>query len=296
MRKLLIGSIIVVLTMPAFAQHQSFYSQYIYSGLLINSAYAGSQDALNLTAAYRNQWTGFNGTPKNLSFAAHSPLRNKKLNLGLVVSNEQFGISSSTSIDMAFAYRIKLKEGKLSFGLQAGMNLLKNDWTQIKTTDANDPSLVSRLETQNIPKFGAGLYYYNKLFYAGLSLPTLYSFKDKGTYAPAALTAYSGFLIRINEDVAIKPSALVKHLPGSPLQWDVTGTFYLSKIFGLGFGYRSNDAIYAFLDLKINEQFNLGYGYDFTTSKLRNYTGGSHEIMLRYLFKYNVQSKSIRYF
>ena len=46
------------------AQYQQFYSQYIYSGLLINPAYAGSQDALNITAAYRNQWTGFEGAPK----------------------------------------------------------------------------------------------------------------------------------------------------------------------------------------------------------------------------------------
>jgi type IX secretion system PorP/SprF family membrane protein len=96
--------------------------------------------------------------------------------------------------------------------------------------------------------------------------------------------------------VVIKPSVLLKYLPASPLQYDVTGTFYVSKLLGVGFGYRSSDAIYALLDIKITDQFNLGYSYDFTTSKLKNYSGGSHELMLRYLFKYSVNSKSVRYF
>ena len=38
------------------AQYQQFYSQYIYSGLLINPAYAGSQDALNITAFWKDKY------------------------------------------------------------------------------------------------------------------------------------------------------------------------------------------------------------------------------------------------
>lgn len=280
----------------AWAQHQTFYSQYIFSGLLINPAYAGSQDALNITAAYRNQWTGFSGAPKNISFAAHSPLRNKKINLGLVVSSEKYGISSKTDLDLAYAYRMKFKQASLSFGVQAGLDLLKNDWNQVKTTDPNDPNFIPNVENKSIPKFGAGVYFTNRKLYAGLSLPTLYKVDSKTSFSSIALNIYSGILIPLKNDVIIKPSVLIKYLPHSPVQYDITSTFYLNKIMGVGFGYRSNDAIYAFLDIKLTDQFNLGYSYDFTTSKLKNYSSGSHEIMLRYLFKYNVNSKSIRYF
>ena len=173
---------------------------------------------------------------------------------------------------------------------------MKNDWSQVKITDQNDPNFVSRVETTSIPKFGAGVYFTNKKLYAGIALPTLYKVDSKNSFSPLALNLYSGILFRLKNDVVIKPSALIKYVRNSPVQWDVTSTFYLSKIVGVGFGYRSNDAVYAFLDLKINDQFNLGYCYDFTTSQLKNSSGGSHEIMLRYLFKYNVNSKSVRYF
>ncbi len=296
MRKQVLLFLIVLSSGICSAQHQSFYSQYIYSGLLINSAYAGSQDALNVTAAYRNQWTGFTGAPKNYSLAAHTPLANKSTNLGLLLSNEQFGITSKTEVGIAYAYRIKMKERTLAFGLQGGIDFLKNDWTLVKTTDQNDPSFISRVETNSIPKFGAGVYYTGKKSYAGLSLPTLYRFDSKTSYSSFALNLYGGLLIHLNNELVLKPSALLKYLPSSKAQWDITTTLYLNKILGFGFGYRSNDAVYAFLDLRLNEQFNLGYGYDFTISQLKNYSGGSHELMLRYLFKYNVNSKSIRYF
>ena len=132
------------------AQHQTFYSQYIYSGLLINPAYAGSQDALNITAAYRNQWTGFTGAPKNFSLAAHTPLRNKKTNLGILVSNEKFGITSKTDLNIAYAYRIKMKESSLSFGLQAGIDFIRNDWNLVKTTDQNDPNFIAQNQTKSV--------------------------------------------------------------------------------------------------------------------------------------------------
>ncbi len=296
MRKALLLLLILASANITFAQHQSFYSQYIYSGLLINPAYAGSQDALSVAAAYRNQWTGFDGAPKNLSLALHTPLKNKKTNIGLLVANENFGLSNQTGVNLAYAYRIKSHEHSLSFGLQAGIDLLKTDWNQVKTTDKNDPIFTSGLETRSIPTFGAGVYYKGTNCYAGLAVPTLYKLDSKSSFSPYAFNLYSGMLIRLKNEVVIKPSALVKYIKNSPIQWDVTTTFYLSKIMGVGFGYRSNDAVYAFLDIKINDQFNLGYAYDFTTSQLKNYSSGSHEILLRYLFKYNVNSKSVRYF
>ena len=296
MKKILILFLIVCCSKLGFSQHQTFYSQYIYSGLLINPGYAGSQDALNITAAYRNQWTGFTGAPKDFSLAAHTPLRNKKTNLGFIVSNQKYGITSKTDLNIAYAYRIKMKESNLSFGLQAGIDFMRNDWSLVKTTDQNDPNFIPQIEKKSIPKFGAGIYYSNKKMYAGLAFPTLYRIDSKSSFSPVALNLYSGVLFKLNNELIIKPSALIRYVRNSPLQWDLTGTFYLNKIMGVGFGYRSNDAVYAFLDLKINNQLNLGYGYDFTTSQLKNYSSGSHELMLRYLFKYNVNSKSVRYF
>ena len=89
---------------------------------------------------------------------------------------------------------------------------------------------------------------------------------------------------------------MVKYIKNSPIEADITSTFYIKHFFGFGVGYRTKDAAYAFLDLKLNDQLNLGYGYDFTLTSIRHYSGGSHEFMLRYLFKYKINSKSVRFF
>ena len=46
--------------------------------------------------------------------------------------------------------------------------------------------------------------------------------------------------------------------------------------------YRSGDAVSAMVQWIINKNIRLGYAYDFTTTDLKNYQNGVHEIMLSY--------------
>ena len=75
--------LIFILWLPFYtwSQHNSSYSQYMFNGLLFNPAYAGSNDALNLTALYRKQWVGIDNAPTTANFTAHTPLKNKKVNI-----------------------------------------------------------------------------------------------------------------------------------------------------------------------------------------------------------------------
>ncbi len=63
-----------------------------------------------------------------------------------------------------------------------------------------------------------------------------------------------------------------------------------NKMIWLGVGYRTEDAIapiigYQYQFPKGNSMLKIGYSYDVTTSELKNYSSGSHEIMLNYCFK-----------
>ena len=60
--------------------------------------------------------------------------------------------------------------------------------------------------------------------------------------------------------------------------------------------HRTGDAAVGMLGYQFNRQLMLGYSYDYSVSKLRQYNGGSHELMLRYEFGYNVKAMSPRYF
>jgi type IX secretion system PorP/SprF family membrane protein len=294
LRKLLI--LLILFSSGSYAQHNSLYSQYYFSGILINPAYAGSQNALNFTSIYRNQWTGIEGAPKNLSIGLHSPLKSNKVNAGLIFLNSKYGLSSITSVMGIYAYRLSLGKGSLSFGLQGGIQSSKNNWSQIETTDGNDPVFTSPATREISGIAGFGMYYKAEKFFLGLSSPTMYNSKKsfQFSYSPVLLSA--GVLIQAGNSVVFKPSALIKYIKGSPIGTDISTVLYFKEIIGIGVGYRTKDAIYAFVDLKLNEQFSAGYCYDYTTSHLKRYSNGSHEFMLRYLFSYKLNTKNPRYF
>lgn len=277
----------------AHAQHNSSYSQYMFNGLLINPAYAGSNDALNLTALYRKQWTGFDNAPNTLSFTAHTPLKNKKVNLGVVVISDRFGITEHLKASLIYAYRFKIRKGNLAFGLLGGVDSYKTNWNKIHTTETNDPSFTSVAQRNITPEAGFGMYYHSKNIYIGLSAPSIYN-KDISLYRTVLFNA--GGLINISKDFKIKPSLLIKYIFNSPVDINVSSTFYWKDVIGLGIGYTVNTAWIAYVDLKINDQFRFGYAYDYNTNLLNKFSAGSHEAMLRYLFHYKVNSFSTRYF
>jgi type IX secretion system PorP/SprF family membrane protein len=294
MRRLIF--IFLIISSYTYAQHNVLYSQYYFSGILINPAYAGSQNALNLTSIYRNQWTGIEGAPKNLSIGIHSPLKNDKVNLGLIFLNNKFGITCESRAMAVYAYKLKLGKGALSFGLQGGVEYYKNDLTQIRSTDNGDPVFEPSVEKKIHGIFGAGIFYKSENMIAGLSVPILYSTrKDYSiSYSPVILS--TGFLCKMNDNIVIKPAGLVRYIKNSPVEGDISAAVYYKEVIGLGVGYRSNEAVYGYLDLKLNEQFSVGYCYDYTLSSLNLYSNGSHEFMLRYIFSYKLNTKSPRYF
>lgn len=276
-----------------FAQHNSTYSQYMFNALLLNPAYAGSHDALNLTALYRKQWLGLDGSPTTITFSAHSPLRNRKVNLGLIVMDDKFGVSEHTKSLLVYAYRFKFLGGNFSLGVQGGVDIHRANWDQVRTTQLRDPSFTGVNERTLEPQAGFGLYYYTNGFYLGAALPNLLN-KTQPQYETAVL--HAGVVLNASEQIKIKPSVLVKYLLNSPLDVNPVITLYWKQVVGLGLGYSVNGTAMAFMDLRINDQFRIGYAYDYTFSTLRNYSTGSHELMLRYLFHYKVNVSSTRYF
>lgn len=294
MKKLLLIAIIFFTILRVHAQHDNLYSQYMFNGLLINPAYAGSADVLSATAVYRNQWVGFNGAPKTGTFSLHTPLINKKLNVGLIFITDQYGITTQNVINGVFAYRLFFKKSSLSFGLQAGINFTRNNWNTIQTTTPGDVVFTNQYSQQNIPQAGFGIYYKAQKFYAGFSSPELLSIGLANTvYRSALLTA--GYLINVSDDVKIKPSVLVKYIKNSPVEVDINTNVYF-KAFGIGYSYRTNDAMVFLATCQINKQFSVGYSYDYTTSHLKTFVRGSHEIMLKYDFGYKIKPQSPRYF
>ncbi len=64
-----------------------------------------------------------------------------------------------------------------------------------------------------------------------------------------------------------------------------------------GLGYRTGDAFVGMIEFQVTPQIRAGYAYDMSTSKLRTYTSGSHEVMLGIDFGRDlIKIKTPRYF
>lgn len=279
----------------AFAQDNKTYSQYMFNGLLINPAYAGANKALNTTLIGRKQWAGFEDSPRTLSFTAHTPLRNQKVNVGFSYIADIYAINSQNNINAIYTYRLPFKNGSLSMGLQAGLDIRNYQPSQIKTTDPNDVVFTGLKPKERLPYFGTGLYFETEYYYLGISTPALLSISQDNIFEKNIVLISSGALLSLGENYKLKPSFLFKKAPSYNPQIDLNLNAYY-KSFGLGVSYRAKDAVIFMAQYAVNNQFNLGYAYDLSIGALKSFNQGSHEIMLRYIFLYDLNVQSSRYF
>lgn len=295
-KKIAIGLVLTSGSLTIQAQQAPMYTHYMYNTLSVNPGYAGSRDALTVTALHRSQWVDFKGAPLTQTLTLHAPLKNEHIGLGLSVLNDKIGPNNNTSVMADFAYIMRLTpKSKLALGLSAGANIWQANLSTLELDQQSDPVFQNNIQNHATPNFGFGAYYSRERFYAGVSAPNLlennYSVvtTDAGTTLKGKEQRHffliAGTLIKLTDNLDFKPTTLVKVTPASPIQADVTASFVIMKKLLVGAMYRSGDAVGALVGFDITDQFHVGYSFDWSyglqTSK---YNKGSHEIVLRYDF------------
>jgi type IX secretion system PorP/SprF family membrane protein len=278
-------------TVCGYSQHFPIYSQYLLNGLAINPAYAGSRDVLSTSLMYRKQWMGIDGAPTTATLSAHTPLKNRKIGIGLQFIKEEIGITSNLSLFGNYAYRVRVGQGRLSFGLKFGAEILKDDYSKV-TTQVSGDDAFSNNESSIQPNFGIGAYYFNNQYFVGLSVPSLLSYKrSTDTYKYIAYNntdnynymLSGGYLFWITNNFKLKPSTLIRYYTHSPVQFDLNLNAILLKdgMLWLGASYRNKDAIVGLAEVQMGTKWRLGLSYDYPLGPLTNYTSGTIEVMVR---------------
>lgn len=289
------------------AQQSPLLSHYMFNQLLLNPAYAGSHEYVSTTLLYRKQWAGIEGAPVTQSASIHGLIPKKKLGLGFYLQQDKIGVTKQTDIYGSGAYHLDLGEGKLALGIQAGLTYLKSDLVKLTYWDPFDNVFNYNEFSSVLPNVGAGLYYYRSLFYAGISAPFILSYDsvrkpdinpDKPIHHLVRRYYFSvGGVIETEQEIKFKPSLLIKFEQQGDLQYDINLNVLIKNIFWIGASYRSQDALVALLEYQVNRKLRIGYSYDYSVGKLKNYNTGSHEVMLGYDFGFSViRMKSPRYF
>lgn len=292
-----------LMSLGVAAQQRPVNSLYMFDPLLINPAYTGTQVQLSATAIYRNQWVNFPGSPKTFTFSASSGFKKSRAGVGILASNDRIGIHSENTLYLLYSYKIPFSrynsKSYLSFGLQGGFNNLTSDFSILNPKDVTDPyyGVVERNMSWN---FGAGLYLKHNNFYAGLSVPYILNNEVINAEVFSSIARQyryyylmSGFVRKLSEAVKVTPSVLIRVQEKAPLSFDINLTTVLYDAVGLGVSYRLNDSVVGLFELQLNQNFHVGYAYDFTTSKLSTFSNGTHEIMINYRIRVSAWHKGL---
>lgn len=300
--KIIFGLVLILVLQNSNAQQDPQYTDYMFNTLTVNSAYAGSRGHLTATALHRTQWVGLDGAPTTQSFSVESPV-GKNVGLGIVLVNDRLGPSDEFYLDANFSYTINLNNNsRLSFGIKGGGRMLNIDWTR-GSYQEQENVFQQNIENKFLPTIGAGVYWHSANSYIGLSVPNFLTDKHyDGVQNAIAAERLHYFLIAgkvfdLSPRIKFKPAFLGKFVVGAPLIADLSANFMFDDTLRLGLAYRWDDSVSGLLGLQVSPKLMIGYAYDATTTRLRNFNSGTHEIMLRFeLRSREKQLKSPRFF
>lgn len=308
----------------AYGQQDPMFTKYMFNSLVFNPAYAGSHDYLSIRGLYRDQWLGIDGAPTTQTLTVHSPAGDR-VGVGLSLVNDKIGSTGSSTANVSYAYRVPFGRGRLSIGLQAGIQNWRSDWSDLKFKDPQQMDVVFNEGFNRwIPNFGAGVYYYAPRFYVGFSVPRLINFdlqKDRPSNVEVEEWARlyrhfflsGGVVLPIAPGLMFKPSILIKSVGllgeftssqaattiGAPTEFDIDFSVLFYEALWVGVSFRSAFEARAFGGLSsfdsadiwaaynLRNGLRLGVAYDFTISDLQTFTDGSFEVMLGYDFNFD---------
>lgn len=291
MKRVTVLVILLISVSSLVAQQRPVMSTYMFNGLALNPAYAGSLNVLSATFIHRKQWINVDGAPTSNIFSIHNSFLSNQIGVGLQVTRDQVGVHQETAVYGNYAYKIKTSAGILALGLSGGFDNRRSDFNQLTVLNTDDPLLTGSQGRFN-PNFGTGIYFANPKMYLGVSVPyilenSLYQVENTITEGKESRYYYGtgGIVLDLNRNIKIAPSFLIRYQEQNRLGWDINGTLIFDEIAYAGISYRNGDAIVFLAQMILNENFRIGYGYDATTSKLANESRGTHEILLNYRIK-----------
>lgn len=300
------GSFLLNLNTNIYAQQDPNFTQYMYNTLSINPAYAGSRDVFSATLLHRSQWLGFDDGPQTQTLTAHTPLRNEQMGVGLSAVHDKVGVVSDTYVSGVYSYSVGVTRfSKITFGLNAGVNMLNVDFNRLNIEDGTEPIFQNRIKNKLSPQFGFGLLLNNDNYYVGISSPALlktnhYSgSSDSRTEIRDRVHYYltSGVVFDVSDWVKFKPSMLLRHVSGSPLLAELSTNFLFYDKFTLGAAYRFDSAFSGLVAFQASSSILLGLAYDSDITEFSSYNNGTLEFFFRYeLFKNYKKMYTPRFF
>jgi len=273
-------------------QQSPMYTQYMFNKFVYNPAVAGVDPFFQIRSNHRFQWVGLTDPPLTNALSYYGPHSRLPMGYGGFIYYDMTGPTSKAGITGAYAYNVGIMgDMRLSMGVSLGLMQYKVDGTQIMIKDKNDDAIQDAVYASFVPDANLGLYLYSKKWWAGFSTTQLINTKLKLFEQRTGLSKLKthfylagGYMFDINDDFKIEPSAILKGTAPAQIQFDINTRVIFRDMVWLGLSYRTQDALSLLIGYTYDNRIHIGYSYDFTTTDLRKYSSGTHEIMIGYRF------------
>ncbi len=272
------------------AQQLPLYSQYYFNDYAVNPAVGGTKSYVDARSNHRYQWQGVTDAPRTYTLSVHGPLKKGNAGLGAFLFTDNVGPTRRTGAQFSYTYKLKISQRiKLAVALSGGILEWKLDAHKINLYDPNDKVIVNGVMRTLVPDAKFGLHLYTPKWFVGFSAPNILQSKlkfDNGAINTGLSRLKNHYLLtggykfRTSKDFHVEPSMIIKYLSPVPIQLDVMARIIWKEKIWIGGVYRTMDAASLLLGLTYRENISFGYAYDFTTSNLRNYSTGTHELFI----------------
>ena len=322
MKKFLFGCAMCI-SIISQAQQRPHYTQYILNNYIINPAVAGIENYTDIKISHRHQWVGIQDAPVTTYLTIHGSIGKEDTRTnpmsyvpegenprgkaywenyeaakphhgwGVQVINDKTGPLNRFSAYATYAYHLGLTANtSLAAGFSLGVTNNSLNTNKLIFDNPIDPAVATSGYLNKVrPDVNFGLWLYSSDYFAGLSvlqvIPQGLEFAadtlkvKRKSYPHMFLTG--GYKLYAGEDVSIIPSVVLRYVDPLPLGVDINVKAQYRDRLWAGAGYRVNDGISAMVGLSISSVFNIGYSYDYTTSKLQSYSRGTHEIVIGFM-------------
>lgn len=320
MKKHFFGTLALFITGICSAQQRPHYTQYILNNYINNPALSGIENYTDVKLSIRDQWVGFEGRPQTFYLSAHAPIGKKDYKTsatsfnvpgqnprgtsywegytaseshhgaGLSIVNDVTGNYNVFTANLSYAYHVGIAPTvNLAAGFSGGFS--KVNYNRSKSSKPGDPGIAANGSViyATRPDLNAGLWLYSGEYFLGVAakqiIPQKIAFVNDtlGLKLTPHLFGTAGYRFLMNEDINAIPSVMVKYVSGAPAQVDLNIKFQYQDLLWIGGGYRKGNGFSGMLGLNVNNAFNVGYAYDYTSSPINTASRGTHEIVIGFL-------------
>lgn len=275
---------LIVLSLNTLNAQQAWFTQFNENPILLNPAFTGKEEHLSIRGQYKSLWADLTGAPSTAIISAHSPIGLSSSSIGLILFNDEIGVSKSTGAVINYAYRFNTKVGKIGLGADFSINNYSEKLTATSPAMPNDPLLAADYNTL-LFNAGLGLSWEGENGFVGIAIPGMLKptrssdADDTIAIDPVQFNFTGSYTIALSDDWEMSPALSYSYIDNLPSQMALIFTFEWENTLGLMAGYRSNNAYSAGFNYRFMENLLIGYSYDYFASSINN-VGGGHEVIL----------------